>query len=928
MSSGPTDARAETLKGIYCDLPAEAYAKHMVTPFPRRPGYNKIGKDTRIRVNQFRVERVSGQAVHQYDINVSPTPDKPIVYKKVWNTKTVQNHVSNTGKAWLYDGRKLAWSLAYLPDGFRKTIDLDVEQGRPSRGNNIQYLTVKHAGSIQMAQLKAYLEENTEWDDHILECMSFLDHALRQRPSETMVAIKRNFYPRQGKWTALDSAISVMKGAYSSIRLCNSIKFGGLGLAVNVDIANTTFWTSQDLVQLIRNYLGSCNRAWDNKSEFEMSDLLEPVRAGRVDGSATDYHYDMSEAFRCLRRLQKLKFTVKHHGKTQDKKVYTIRRFTWDLKYGAEGANSKNCTFTMKKTGETRSVYDHFYKQYNIKLRLWRLPCIETTRDGVFPMEVCHVPLFEKYNFKLDPNQTAAMIKFAVTRPDKRAADIQDCVKAFKWNEDPYLREFGIKISSEFASVTAKVLPPPDVQYGNGKANPQYSGRWDLRGKTFISPNTVPLKSWAFMVINNCIDQAGLKNFIRVFKDTYKKHGGKMSTEPAVLNAGQIPIPRAVEMAYVNCGKAHKDTPTMLFFVLPDKNQAAYERLKKNLECRYGVLSQMLNVQHVRKASPQYCSNVCMKVNSKLGGQTSRIPSGATGSAFFRVPTMMIGADVSHGGFGVGGSGEPIPSMAAITVSMDKDAARYAAVCQTNGYRVEIITPLNIQSMLPSIITKWCQSFQTAPANVFYFRDGVSEGQFAQVLEYEVKQIREVLEKIGKNKPKITVIVATKRHHIRFFPERGQGDRNNNPMPGTLVEKEVTHPFHYDFYLCSHVAIQGTARPVHYHVIQDEVGMPPDDLQKMIYQQCYQYARSTTPVSLHPAVYYAHLAAARAKCHENIASSKRDPKVAPKQHWLAKGTESGGVPSRLTESKPLLPIGTDQADARNVEHFKTTMWYI
>ena len=93
------------------------------------------------------------------------------------------------------------------------------------------------------------------------------------------------------------------------------------------------------------------------------------------------------------------------------------------------------------------------------------------------------------------------------------------------------------------------------------------------------------------------------------------------------------------------------------------------------------------------------------------------------------------------------------------------------------------------------------------------------------------------------------MIVASKRHHIRFFPGSA-GDKNGNPHPGTLVERDVTHPFEYDFYLNSHSAIQGTARPVHYHVLIDEIGLDANKLQKMIYEHSYQYVRSTTPVSL------------------------------------------------------------------------------
>ena len=96
---------------------------------------------------------------------------------------------------------------------------------------------------------------------------------------------------------------------------------------------------------------------------------------------------------------------------------------------------------------------------------------------------------------------------------------------------------------------------------------------------------------------------------------------------------------------------------------------------------------------------------------------------------------------------------------------------------------------------------------------------------------------------------KFTVIVASKRHHTRFFP--GQtGDKSGNPFPGTLVERDVTHPRDWDFFLCAHKAIQGTARPVHYHVIHDEAKMNPSELITMLYHQSYSYVRSSTPVSL------------------------------------------------------------------------------
>lgn len=108
--------------------------------------------------------------------------------------------------------------------------------------------------------------------------------------------------------------------------------------------------------------------------------------------------------------------------------------------------------------------------------------------------------------------------------------------------------------------------------------------------------------------------------------------------------------------------------------------------------------------------------------------------------------------------------------------------------------------------------------------------------------------------------PKFTIIITTKRHYI--------------PEPGILLESEVCHPFYWDFYLCAHSAIKGTARPVHYTVLLEESGMNPAALQMMIYQHSYQYMRSTTPVSLHPAIYYADLACGHARSHKTVTTSK------------------------------------------------------
>ena len=189
-------------------------------------------------------------------------------------------------------------------------------------------------------------------------------------------------------------------------------------------------------------------------------------------------------------------------------------------------------------------------------------------------------------------------------------------------------------------------------------------------------------------------------------------------------------------------------------------------------------------------------------------------------------------------------------------------------------------------------------------------------GQYAAVLEEEVRDMKTYFGQLGGKMPKFTVVIAGKRHHIRFFPDAGKGDRNGNPLPGTLVESGCTHPFEFDFYMCSHVAIKGTARPIHYQCILNEGEWKAAELQQFIFEHSYHYVRSTTPVSLHPAIYYAHLAADRARAHLN-----ESPVSSGKKNSHADQTSDSGSSNRNVEIPPLMPL-------QNARGLKDVMWYI
>ncbi|KAK1069214.1 Protein argonaute [Friedmanniomyces endolithicus] len=784
-----------------------AYA--VPTVMPPRPAPSTLGQPIRVGLNSFRVNKIPNTPVYQYDVIIGNGTEKRGLMNKVWQSKAIRAALS-TG--WIYDGNKLAWSLKSMDREIRLEVDLDsTDEGgdgkpRKSGKENKHRVVIKRTNTVGFAVLDAYLEGRADFDNTVLESINFFDHMLRETPRQRYTQIKRSFFARGQTRFDLGSGVEAFKGVYQTLRI------GHLGgrracLTVNVDVANGTFWKELPVHQAALQLTG----------RRDINDLITAVKQGG----------ESSRTGQDLKKMRKLHVVAKHRGKdTVD--PYVIDRFLY------KGARDHK----FEKDGKMISVYDHFASAYNIRLQYPDLPLALMTKGKaqgkmtVLPMEVLTIQPNERYAYKMDERQTSNMIKFAVTPPAERYKAIEHGLEMLKWDADPVHKAFGVEISRAKTVVDARLITAPKVQFGTGDAKPGTSGRWDLKGKKFLTPNTAPLKCWGVCVVpgrrGGKPDRSVVQNFVTEFCKVYKSHGGRVeNTTPEFTLAAGDDVGQWVTMLW---------------------NQTGFEHLRSH--------------QALRR--------------------------------------------------------------------VDRGGIRYVAACQTNGYRVEMITTANINEMLKPMIQNWVANVGAGkfPSRIIYFRDGVSEGQYQHVLQNEVQDMKALLKTANPtlNIPFI-VIVGSKRHHVRFFPEKG--DKNGNPMPGTLVETGVTHPFENDFYLCGHAAIKGTARPMHYHVLLNEVNMPNEELQTLIYEQSYQYIRATTPVSQHPAIYYAHIASNRAIPHDPRWAGSSDgapPVVASRPR---SGSQSGGSQGRSGDSSSQVPINVEKLlPMPNTSGIMTGMWFI
>lgn len=834
--------------------------KLSVTNLVKRPGYGTKGRPIEIFANSYQVTSFPTAKVIQYDVQIGDGT-KRALNNKVWRSQAFKNKVGPAiWKSILFDGNKLAWSHAALPFGNELNVEIDLAPEAGKRKPDVVRVVIRKTTTIVLQAVQEWISGKSAVTETVQSGMTFLNHLISQslRLDPANICLKRSFFRPNCNTMDLDGGLVVKKGMFLSVR-------GGQNmLTINVDVATTVFWPAGALLQLMQKYLGQQGNpvAFANWLAGNFNS-----RRGKTE----------------LKKFRRIQFFTKHTAASKpdkDQKRYMIDGFTdQDATQTTFERRITNADGTQKTV--RISIAEYFQTQHRVRLQFPKLPCVRTKRGGDIPIELCFVDGDNKYNYKLDDKQTASMIKFTATRPDERRRVITSQVDQAKWSSDPVLDQYGMKVNSSMMRIQARILPAPTLDFGpTGKdktipGSTTAFGSWNLQGKKFSK--TASLKSFGLLIFapqNYCpMEQA--KKYLRELTRTYVSHGGVVENQSPLIEYVQPPhIGEPIKAFWRKVGNQTQTRPQLLFFIVASKAPMPYNEIKQFCETELGCVTQGALLAHVTRCQPQYLSNVCMKLNAKIGGSTCFL-SQANNPLFGRGSNLMIGADVSHAA-----PGSDKPSFAAMVGSLDEQSTRYGGICNTNidpansATRQEMITTENMQVFFKQMIYNFKSNTGKLPTRVFYFRDGVSEGEYKKVLDVEVRDMREVCRGLNEKwQPKFTVTICSKRHHHRFFPGKpSDGDKNGNCLPGTIIERAITDPQEYDFYLNSHKAIQGTARATHYYVILDETGIPVDDFQSICNNMCYTYIRSTTAVSLIPPVYYAHLASLRAKCHEQTTS--------------------------------------------------------
>ncbi|EMR72688.1 putative qde2-like protein [Eutypa lata UCREL1] len=498
------------------------------------------------------------------------------------------------------------------------------------------------------------------------------------------------------------------------------------------------------------------------------------------------------------------------------------------------------------------TVCDYFEKRYGKQLNR-NLPVVNVgtaVKPVYMPAELVEVIPGQPLKRKTNPAETAQMILSACRSPFANATSITTIGRmCLKLDQNPKLNEFGISADRQLLTVKGRELIQPKVMYFGQKEAPVRQGSWNMIKVRVVKPGR-KITKWTFVHIDPRDEDAVVDSMYKWVK-FMQEMGIAIETNPLHPNGINVSTRgqfiNNLRQAFENL-KAQD--PQFVFVVLPRQDTGIYNAVKSLGDVHYGYHTVcMVRKNFIKdRSQEQFFANVALKVNLKMGGTNHKLRE-----------------DVSI-----------IKDGKTMVVGVDKDLGQWPASAWAQEGRVEMLDE-TLETAFVERLKVWQRFNQNRlPENIIVFRDGVSEGQFKQVLEKELPYIRAACKTTypANNSPKISIIVSVKRHQTRFFPtDKNHMTNSRNITNGTVVDRGVTQANIWDFFLTAHQALQGTARPAHYTVLLDEVFRSAvgreaaNTLEKLTHELCYLFGRATKAVSICPPAYYADILCTRQRVY-------------------------------------------------------------
>ncbi|CAI7659783.1 unnamed protein product [Penicillium viridicatum] len=859
MLTDPVEAPSTRVQALEDRYVAEsAKARPEPGTLARRPGYGTQGRSTVLRANFFPMEFKPKVKFHSYRLKIKPEAKKAQQIFILQNMLRKYPLFNTKGVGVATDGATEIVTTELLPENrapFMCSMGNGSEHGsNHGSGKSKAYtgpweVTLTFDSSYSPADMMACLEDvkHRKELENEAPCLRVLNILMSAYPygdkSITIIGKGRNKFFRmdERKQSAgIQGGAEAARGYYSSVRL------GAGRIFLNLNVSHGAFFKPGSLADTIMAFTDVFRRNRDLLDRW-----LKGVKVYALHLDARENGEGVKEKpVRTIFGVATPKDGRNGHNPPRVKDV-------------ASCADHVEFWMGDEKKGKYVTVTEYFFRTYNKKLKYGDdLPIVNVgnyDRPVYLPAELCEV--LPGQPFKPEPAmvQRQNMIKFSCRRPPQNYASIMTEGLDIMGISQGHTRAVGIQPGKEMITVPARILNPPNLLYGGRKAANPRNGSWNLIGTKFYQGANI--QKWTCLSIRRRGSTSKLENPEREMDAFYRKlrdHGLSLPAPSKpylnVFIGGDDRENRDALKEAIK--KVSKESFPFLVVLLPSTEGKIFDFIKYAGDLKTGVLTHCMLAEKFAGASEQYLSNNAMKVNLKMGGSNQLLQPANSRFIGAAKSTMVVGLDVTHPS---STDPEVFPSVAAIVASTDYSMGQWPGEIRAQTRRQEHVEFLK-EMMLTRLALWQKKNNGKLPQNILVYRDGVSDGQFNMVLTEELPKIQAAAKAVYREAlPNITIVVCGKRHNVRFYPTNAKDqDRTSNPLNGCVVDRGITRPIYWDFYLQAQAPLQGSARPAHYIVIHDEIftnpkvnsdRKPADVLQELTHNICYLMGRATRSIS-------------------------------------------------------------------------------
>ncbi|EGG04902.1 uncharacterized protein MELLADRAFT_88455 [Melampsora larici-populina 98AG31] len=831
-----------------------------------RPGFGSVAlaAHTSVFCNVFRAEispDFPTQSIFQYSVLLANFLEVHITDFKDWSPPVVLRKqvfkkiagILNAKSPPIYavfDGDKLAFSHAEIP---KNLLTGEVNASKPNERDNVfRYnLTPIQANPIKKAELRPLLAgaQHPGFSTKPTEEKLLLLIKAKQIYQAHNIAIKypinsdenqsfstsRAVFPFGAPELYISGGAVLKRGFIANLRVGNNDDAFN-NILFSVDTTCATFVVPGSLVELSASILECHPR--------DLSNLRDDKKM-------------------ILRRvLRKIKISIKRSPNDPG-----IIRLIYD--FGSSSADERFQT----EEGE-HTVQSFFEKHHGMQLRGPHFPTVQTSAKK---------KANQQYKLTLQSDQQQRALTFQTSKPHQRFMDIKKGYRSMMTEEARDLSDaYGLRISEEFLRAPCRVLQPTHLKYGERGSAMAKDGQWNIARPPLKLFQPGELSSWGVMVCTPRVNDRELDHFFPALVRKQNDIGLNCPEKKPPFVRLQGTSSNHIRAAFHQTGKQARhifgSDPQIIICVTDDKSQY-YHIIKHEGDqlADKGVTTQCMVAKHLQKAQDQYLTNLALKVNIKIGGTNHVVPALRV---LTKGPAMLVGVDLSHQNLG----SVLKPSVVGMVGTMDSNLCRYSGIVGIQP----LLEPANEQSrprsqepiekfedMLYQLLKRWKTEFPTHifPKKLIIFRDGVSEGEFGQVLLQEYVGAKAALKRIGdeNNDCKLSdIYLDFESHRIRFLAQQHDQDRSGNARAGTVVDQEIGDPHIFDFFCQSQAGLLGTSKPCRYCVLKDESDFSVDELQELVNSVCSSYQPATRSVGMAAPAYYADILADRGRMWLNI----------------------------------------------------------